>query len=146
VRTALFPDAVITGELLEHLRGLPDRYELVEGRIVASSPTGAAHAEAVAHLARLPGNTIDRGGWTVQAGEGGIYTRRRPDSIRGADVAVISRARKAQHDPARAFLTVAPEPIVGVLSPGNEVRRAEELRTVHLPGGGVVNVSELFPD
>jgi Uma2 family endonuclease len=120
VRTTLFPDAVITGELLEPLRGLPDRYELVEGRIVALSRTGAERAEAVARLARILGNTIDRRGWIVQAGEGGIYSRRRPDSIGGADVAVISRIRRAPHDPSRAFLTVAPELIIEVLTPGNE--------------------------
>jgi Uma2 family endonuclease len=120
VRAALFPDAVITGELLEHLRGLPDRYELVEGRIIPLSPTGAQHAEAVAHLARVLGNAINRREWIVQAGEGGIYTKRRPDSIRGADVAIMSRARKSQHDPSRAFLTVAPELVIEVLSPGNE--------------------------
>jgi Uma2 family endonuclease len=133
--TTLFPDAVITGELLEHLRGLPDRYELVEGRIVPLSPTSADHAEAVAHIARILGNAIDRTHWVVQAGEGGIYTKRRPDSIRGADVAVISRARKAQRDPTRAFLTVAPELVIEVLSPSNEETDVNEKVQEYLRAG-----------
>ncbi len=63
-------------------------------------------------------------GWVV-AGEAGLYTRRNPDRVRGADVLFISRKRLPQQ-PKRAFLEVAPELIVEIISPGDaweEVRQ-----------------------
>jgi hypothetical protein len=41
------------------------------------------------------------------AGEVGIYTRRNPDTVRGADVVFISKERLLR--PTRGFLEVAPE-------------------------------------
>jgi Uma2 family endonuclease len=115
----LFPDAVITGELLERLR-LPDipRYELVEGRIEPLTPTNQFHAEAVLRigallLAKMPG-------WRVLGGDPGVYTQRQPDTVRGPDVVAISRERNQLIDPQRAYLTVMPELVVEVISPSNE--------------------------
>jgi Uma2 family endonuclease len=118
MRTPLFPDAVITGELLEHLR-IPgvERYELVEGRLEISTPTNRRHAEMVARLAALLGQ---RPGWHVLVGDPGLYIRRRPDTVRGPDVILISDDLYRQTDPARSFLTVAPELVVEVRSPSNE--------------------------
>ncbi|MEW6363871.1 MAG: Uma2 family endonuclease [Acidobacteriota bacterium] len=110
------PTELITGEALEKM---PDmgRCELVEGRIVTMSPTGQAHGEC-------EGNFYDhirsfvraRRLGRVSVGEVGIYTRRSPDSVRGADVLFISNERYAQKK-SRSFLDVAPDLVVEVLSP-----------------------------
>jgi len=116
----LFPDAVITGELLEHLR-LPEdfRYELVEGRIEpVVSPTNVEHAEAVGRISALLRASM-MPGWKILTGDVGIYVRRKPDTIRGADVAAISHARFATRDHERAMLTVVPELVVEIISPSN---------------------------
>ena len=49
-------------------------------------------------------------------GEVGIFTKRGPDSVRGADVLFISKERLAKI-PDRGFLEVAPELVVEVRSP-----------------------------
>ena len=54
----------------------------------------------------------------VLVGEVGIYTNRNPDTVRGADVAYISKDRLAQTQ-SQSYLDVAPELIVEVLSPGD---------------------------
>lgn len=114
----LFPDAVITGEMLPHLR-LPeigDRYELVEGHIVPVTPTNFDHAEAMARIATL---LIERmPGWHILSGDPGVYVRRRPDTVRGPDVLAISAERCAAREPT-AFLTVAPELVIEIVSPSN---------------------------
>jgi Uma2 family endonuclease len=46
----------------------------------------------------------------------GLYTRRRPDRVRGADVVFLSNATYARRTPGLAFLDVAPEVVVEVLS------------------------------
>src|SRR4051812_43180838 len=111
--TTLFPDAVITGEVLERLRLPSDqRYELIAG-IVESSPLASVeHAEATATMGRLL--YTDSEDWLVLAGSPGVYVQRKPDTVLGPDVLMISRERFDQRDPQRAWLTVAPELIVEI--------------------------------
>ena len=118
----------ITGdELLERPECNP--CELVEGRIVPMSPTGGEHG-------RVEGNFYEAiRSWVrprrlgkVLVGEVGIFTRRNPDTVRGADVAFISNERYERLDSKRGFLKVAPELVVEVLSP--EDRRGEVARKI----------------
>jgi Uma2 family endonuclease len=91
--------------------------ELVDGRIVPMSPTGGEHGTIEALLASALISFVRQRklGW-VLTGEVGIYTRRQPDRVRGADVAFISRKRLPQR-PGRKFLSVAPELVVEIMSP-----------------------------
>lgn len=102
--------------LLDH----PDRpCELVEGRIVLMSPTNWKHGILVTEIAsRLRAFAGSSGRGVALSGEVGVYTRRDPDTVRGADAAFISHARLAQA-PEGGFLDVAPELVVEVLSPAN---------------------------
>jgi Uma2 family endonuclease len=138
----LFPDAVITGEVLEHLR-LPDveRYELVEGKIEALTPTNQFLAEATVRiaavlLAKMPG-------WRILGGDPGVYTRRQPDTVRGPDVVALSPERNAQVDPRRAFLTVVPDLVVEIISPSNEDEDIARKTSEYVAGGAVVWVVNL---
>jgi Uma2 family endonuclease len=105
---------------MERLRLPADvhRWELVEGKLEVLTPTNAEHASVVARLAYLLHR--DAPGWRILAGDPGLYVQRRPDTIRGADVLVISEPRYVQRDPSRAFLTVAPELVIEVISPSNQ--------------------------
>jgi Uma2 family endonuclease len=107
----------VTGEELAELPNVGP-CELVEGRIVPMSPTGGEHGrvegnifEAVRAFAR------ERGLGKVLVGEVGVYTRRNPDTVRGADVAFISNERYGRLGSKAGFLDVAPELVVEVLSP-----------------------------
>jgi Uma2 family endonuclease len=109
-------EGLITGDELLAM-GDVGPCELIDGRIVRMSPTGGEHgAIEVALTARLHAHVSERRlGW-VLGGEVGIYTRRNPDRVRGADAAFVSRNRLAAR-PGRRFLEVAPELVVEVLSP-----------------------------
>ncbi len=91
--------------------------ELIDGRIVRMSPTGGEHGWLEIELgAELRSFVKERRlGW-VLGGEVGVYTRRQPDRVRGADVAFVSRSRSPRR-PSKKFLDVAPELVVEVLSP-----------------------------
>jgi Uma2 family endonuclease len=81
------------------------------------SPTGFTHANIEVTIATALKEYVrpQKLGW-ILAGEVGIYTRRNPDRVRGADVAFISRERLPSR-PQFSFLEVAPELIVEILSP-----------------------------
>ncbi len=108
----------ISGEELATL-GEVGPCELVEGSIVPMTPAGFEHGAVeltVGAVLRsfVRGHNLGR----VMVGEVGIYTRRNPDTVRGADVLYISHERYA-HQQSRSFLDVAPDLVVEILSPDN---------------------------
>ena len=109
------PETLMSGE---ELYSRPDLgpCELVNGRVVPVPPTGDEHADVEFELgARLRryGKESQRG--RAVGGEVGIYIRRNPDTVRGADIAFIAKERDA-HPRARGFFEVAPELVVASTS------------------------------
>lgn len=125
VQSKLNEEALITGEELAAMGDL-GRCELVEGRVVKLSPTKMLHGRYEFEMARFLGNFVEEHNLgVVMVGEVGVYTRRNPDTVRGADVLFISHERLAQVTPG-GFMDVAPELIVEVMSPSDrwsEVRK-----------------------
>lgn len=106
----------ISGEELLRLGDI-GRCELVEGKIVSMSPTGYRHGLAEALIARALSAYADTGAHgSVMTGEVGIWIRRDPDTVRAADVVFISRQKLALQK-STAYLDVAPELVVEILSP-----------------------------
>lgn len=93
--------------------------ELVDGRIVPMTPTAWKHGRIELRLAaKLDDFVASRGlGW-VMTGEVGLYTRRNPDRVRGADIVFLSRAR-APEEPAPGFLETAPDLVAEIVSPSD---------------------------
>ena len=91
------------------------------------SPTGGEHGRIEGNFyAALRAFVRTRKLGKVLVGEIGIFTRRDPDTVRGADVAFISNERHARLKSHRGFLDLPPELIVEVLSPHDapgELRR-----------------------
>src|ERR671932_216210 len=115
VATPPLETKLITGEELLEMGDI-GLCELIDGRIVPMSPTNSEHG----FVEFTMGSALEQFvrprklGW-VMGVEVGIYTRRNPDRVRGADVAFISRQRMPKR-PRRAFLEVAPELVIEVIS------------------------------
>jgi Uma2 family endonuclease len=93
--------------------------ELIEGRIVPMSPTGDEHAGIEVNIVTILQQFVrSHKLGKVRSGEIGIYTRRNPDTVRGADVLFISNERYAQKQSA-GYLDVAPELVVEIMSPND---------------------------
>lgn len=109
--------ALLTGEELLELGDIGPT-ELIEGEVVQMSPTQNVHGWLVMELARRLGNfnAERRLGWVLGA-ESGVFTRRNPDTVRGMDIAFISRQRLATLTP--GFLEIAPELVVEIVSPSD---------------------------
>jgi Uma2 family endonuclease len=112
-------DALITGE---ELARMPDHdlCELIDGRIVPMSPTNPEHGRIELNIgAALRSFVSTQNLGIVMTGEVGIFTRRGPDRVRGADVVFISYEQYERRTKTRGFLDVAPELVVEILSPEN---------------------------
>ena len=119
------PDKLITGEELLRMPDLGP-CELVDGRIVPMTPPGDEHSDIEAELVtrlRLYGKESKRG--RAVSGDAGIYIRRNPDTVRGADVLFISKERDSQPRK-KGYFKVAPELVVEVLSPDHRPGQLRE--------------------
>ncbi|MCS7220491.1 MAG: Uma2 family endonuclease [Anaerolineae bacterium] len=107
---------LITGEELLAMGDIGP-CELIDGRIVPMAPAGIQHGTIELNLGSALKQFVQQRelGW-VAAGEVGIYTRRNPDRVRGADLVFISKGRLSSGLP-QGFLEIAPELIVEILSP-----------------------------
>lgn len=122
--SALAPNRLLTGQELFEL-GEIGPCELIDGRIVGVSPTGAEHSNIEGILVRIIGNFVDEHdlGW-VLPGEVGIYTRHNPDRVRGADIAFLPRAQNETVP--EGFLRTAPDMVAEVVSPNDRWREIQE--------------------
>ena len=107
---------LITGEELLAMGDIGP-CELVDGSIVPMSPTGGEHGSIESDLGAVLRHFVREHnlGW-VMTGEVGIYTRRNPDRVRGADVVFLSKERWPAPPP-KGFLEVAPDLVVAIMSP-----------------------------
>jgi len=109
-------ERLMTGEELARRPDL-NPCELVNGRVVPMASAGHIHGAAESRLdLKLALWAEETGSGRVLVGEVGIYTLRDPDTVRGADIIFISQERYARRGPS-AFLDVAPELVVEILSP-----------------------------
>jgi len=115
---------LITGEALLAMGDIGP-CELIDGRIVPMSLTGDGHGYIEFNLgAELRQFVRKHKLGRIMGGEIGIYIRRNPDQIRGADIVLISKEKLPELT--GKFLEVAPELVVEVMSPNDvweEVRR-----------------------
>lgn len=99
------------------------RCELVHGKIVHLTASRPLHGLIEVRLgSRLFTYADSTGRGVVLGGEVGLWVRRNPDTVRGADLVFISGGRYARRSP-KGFLDVAPELVIEILSPDD--RRGE---------------------
>lgn len=135
------PD-ILSGEDLFDMGDI-GRSELVKGKLLLMAPTGYEHGISENRIGSLLREHVNQKGiGEVLTGEVGIYTRRSPDTVRGADVLYISNER-FQNVKSKSYLDVAPELIVEVLSPGDRwVNMMEKLEEYFSIGVKVVWIAD----
>ncbi|HEY7091495.1 MAG TPA: Uma2 family endonuclease [Tepidisphaeraceae bacterium] len=114
------------------------RHELVKGEMRTMPPAGFEHGAIIIKLSRLLANHVEANHLGLVTGaETGFIVGRNPDTVRGADVAFVGKARLPTPLP-KAFFPGAPDLAVEVLSPTDTVEDVEEKVTGYLDGGSKI--------
>lgn len=95
------------------------RHELQEGFLLAEPPPAPRHGAVQATLSRLLGNFVAGTSRGAIYSATGFLLSRDPDTVRGPDVAFVSRARIEAHADASRYFEGAPELAIEILSPAN---------------------------
>jgi len=120
------------------------RYELVEGRLVRMSPPNFDHGRIVGLLAYLLTAHLKNQPAGVAVIETGFTLATNPDTVRGPDVAFLSRER-APASGTRGFPKIAPDAAFEVLSPDDRPGEIRKKIAEYL-GRGVRLVVVVDPD
>jgi len=110
--------------------------ELIRGEVVALSPGSFSHSAISANVAILLGTWArkKRSG-RVLTNEAGIVTERKPDTVRGADVAYFSFKRLPRSETPAGFAITAPELVVEIVGKGQGWRQMVEKAAEYLRMG-----------
>jgi len=107
----------------EDLYALPDdgnSHELVRGVLATEPPPGGEHGRVEAQVVMLLKTFVRRHRLgRIYAGDTGFILARSPDTVRGPDVAFVSRERVGSIDVGPGYIPGAPDLAVEILSPGN---------------------------
>ena len=117
---------LVTADELEKLPDDDHRYELVEGRVIRMSPTGAVHGWLVMHFGARLTKHVQSTGIGLVFTELGFRLSSSPDTVRAPDLAFIRRERLADAALPRGFWQGPPDLAVEVLSPDD---RPSDVRT-----------------
>jgi Uma2 family endonuclease len=116
----------VTAEELERFPDDDYRYELVEGRVIRMSPTGAVHGWLVMHFGSELTQHVKSTGSGLVFTELGCRLSSSPDTVRAPDLAFIRRERLPEAALPRGFWKGPPDLAVEVLSPDD---RPSDVRT-----------------
>jgi Uma2 family endonuclease len=111
---------LMTAEELLYMTVPHKRTELVRGRLIVHEPPGGRHGYVAANLAfRLKQHVDLTGAGAVFVGDVGFTLQRDPDTVRGPDVAFVSKDRLPPGPIPHSYLEFAPDLVIEVLSPSD---------------------------
>jgi Uma2 family endonuclease len=127
---------LFTAEDLPGLNADGVRYELVKGELIKMPPAGNLHGKQTMRLSwRLAQYVESNNLGVVYAAETGFKLASNPDTVRGADIAFVSKQRLAGIDSVEGFFPGAPDLAVEVISPGDTYTEVEEKVAEYLESG-----------
>ena len=149
------PTRLLTAEDLLEMPDDGRNYELVRGKLVLMNPPKPPHGFVSGNIAFIvTGFVRAHGLGNVLINDSGVVTRRRPDTVRGADIAYYSRSAIPDVLALRGYAAVPPELVFEVRSPSDRwseiTEKVSEYLTVGVKAVCVVNPNnrsvQLFTD
>ena len=112
------------------------RYELIEGKLSMMSPAGGRHGRIAFRIARLLDIHVEQQQLgVVFAAETGFLLSSAPDTVLAPDVAYVERSRHESLNDPVAYIPLAPDLAIEVLSPSDRFSRVESKSFAWLDAG-----------
>ena len=127
---------LITAEELLRLPDSPYRHELVKGELITMSLPGEEHGAVIMNIAAPLAQyvkTNDLG--LVYGAETGFQIERNPDTVLGADTAFVRKDRVEKDGISKGYRFGAPDLVVEVISPSDNMKKVERKVQQWLSGG-----------
>ena len=122
----------------EALLALPDdgfRYELVRGELLQMSPAGGEHSFLSHFIDHHLSCHVEQAGLGMVLGaDAGFLLATDPDTVRGPDLAFISKTRVPAERP-KGYWRLAPDLVAEVVSPNDRFAKVQEKITEWLDAG-----------
>lgn len=132
-------DDVSTADQLWELSAEGKRCELIRGKLHMMSPAGNEHGQvAMAIGASLFQHVKKRQLGKTYAAETGFQIARDPDTVRAPDAAFVSTQRLACVEATSAYLELAPDLVVEVVSPNDVFSDVEDKVSQWLAAGSKI--------
>jgi Uma2 family endonuclease len=129
---------IVTAEELLQMGG-DQRRELVKGELRMMAPAGFDHGAIIANLAFLLTRHVKAKNLGLVLGaETGFRLEKKPDTVRGADIAFVSAGRIPASGRPIGFFEGAPDLAVEVLSPTDTVADVEDKVDDYLRAGSLL--------
>ncbi|CAN5219788.1 Uma2 family endonuclease [soil metagenome] len=131
-------------ELLQYSHE-PYRQELIDGTLYEMEPTGAEHGVVEGKIFASLSHHVEAANLgTTFVGDVGFQTARDPDTVRGPDVAFVTRQRVEETGIPRGYWPGAPDLAVEVVSP-NDRHSGVEGKALHWLAAGARAVVVVDP-
>jgi Uma2 family endonuclease len=126
-QTAVQQERVTAEQFWDRYAGSEARAELVNGSVIAMSPTGPVHGRTDRKLAQVIGPYVDEHELGDLVMNTGFLLAHDPDTVRGPDQAFISAAKISAHPPPeRGWWEVIPDLAIEIVSPKDTPEQVQE--------------------
>ncbi|OIN96432.1 MAG: Uma2 family endonuclease [Anaerolineae bacterium CG03_land_8_20_14_0_80_58_20] len=127
---------LLTAEDLLRMPQESIRSDLTRGELIRMTPAGARHGQIAGNfLIKLGAYVAGKRMGRVFAAETGFILSRDPDTVRGPDVAFVSRERIPPEGVPEGFWPMAPDLAIEVVSPGDTAAEVETKACDYLDAG-----------
>ena len=132
---------LVTAEELVQMPDSGQRYELMDGELIAVSPAFTDHSWTVQEIARLIGNfVVEHSLGEVFGADAGFRLSQSPDTVLSPDVSFVSNRRLPPSQDWHGYLPIAPDLALEVLSPSNTAKEMAEKSLRYFAAGAVLVV------
>ena len=126
---------ITADQFFQLYRHKDEHFELVKGEVLELAMHGAVHGAISANIASVLGSFVHRTSLGRVVAGTGFRLESQPDTVRGPDVAFVTKERMPEEGLPRAFFIGAPDLAVEIVSPSDTAAELKSRVSDYLRNG-----------